>query len=661
MIEIGTRHWSIALGTALVTHVILLALIQKPWSSGAMSTGVRGIKVSLGPTGSALGSLPASAVRPTDARTVVPSKPPVELISVNAPEVRQVTASSIEAVRPLPTRAAVTVRRPLETQTVVPDEASSEPPEGVVAAISPEAVPPTTQPAVSVMMMRKPPETQTVVPASAVRPTDARTVVPSKPPVELISVNAPEVRQVTASSIEAVRPLPTRAAVTVRRPPETQTVVPDEASSEPPEGVVAAISPEAVPPTTQPAVSVMMMRRPPETQTVVPASAVRPTDARTVVPSKPPVELIFVNAPEVRQVTASSIEAVRPLPTRAAVTVRRPLETQTVVPDEASSEPPEGVVAAISPEAVPPTTQPAVSVMMMRKPPETQTVVPASAVRPTDARTVVPSKPPVELISVNAPEVRQVTASSIEAVRPLPTRAAVTVRRPLETQTVVPDEASSEPPLESEAANEPVDPHLMAAAEPTRVVPAGSIETAQTVRTIRQAQPVTAAEKLEVLDAKPEESTIVYEVLPAKEVTPPNTEPSHAKPSEEVTARQEPGSVATDNGRPAPEHVAKLAPGSATPGAAADYYTRLQAWLEQHKRYPRRARLLNKQGVVLLRFVVTRGGEVSSFAIEKSSGHSYLDEAARKMVQRALPLPKIPPELLKDRLEFLLPVQFFLQ
>ena len=252
----------------------------------------------------------------------------------------------------------------------------------------------------------------------------------------------------------------------------------------------------------------------------------------------------------------------------------------------------------------------------------------------------------------------------------LPASAA----KPTEAWTVAPDEVSSEPPVELAPANAPVDPHLIAAAEPIRVVPARSIETAPAVRTTRQAQPVTAAEKLKVADAKPEETTIVHEVLPAKEVTPPSTEPVHAKPSEEVTARQRPGAAATDTERPATEHVANRsdtlasiaagngdgAPGGA-PGAAAEYYTRLQAWLEKHKRYPRRARLRNEQGVVLLRFVVMRGGEVSSFAIEKSSGHLRLDEEAGKMIQRAQPLPKMPPEILKDRFEFLVSVQFFLQ
>jgi protein TonB len=102
-------------------------------------------------------------------------------------------------------------------------------------------------------------------------------------------------------------------------------------------------------------------------------------------------------------------------------------------------------------------------------------------------------------------------------------------------------------------------------------------------------------------------------------------------------------------------------PGGGTPGAVADYYGRLQAWLEKHKRYPRRAKLRNEQGVALLRFVVTREGEVTEFSIERSSGHSLLDDEVREMLQRAQPLPKMPSEMHESRVEFLVSVQFFLR
>lgn len=97
------------------------------------------------------------------------------------------------------------------------------------------------------------------------------------------------------------------------------------------------------------------------------------------------------------------------------------------------------------------------------------------------------------------------------------------------------------------------------------------------------------------------------------------------------------------------------------PGARADYHAMLRIWLEKHKRYPRRARLRREQGVVVLRFAVTRAGAVTDLDIEKSSGHPLLDGEARKMVRRAQPLPEMPPSMQESRTEVLVPIRFTLR
>lgn len=101
--------------------------------------------------------------------------------------------------------------------------------------------------------------------------------------------------------------------------------------------------------------------------------------------------------------------------------------------------------------------------------------------------------------------------------------------------------------------------------------------------------------------------------------------------------------------------------GGGRPGAEADYYALLQTWLEKHKRYPRRAKLRNQQGVVLLRFVVARDGKVTDFSIEQSSAHKLLDDEVRKMIERSQPMPKIPPDMNKASLELVVPVRFMLR
>ncbi|MBK1697773.1 energy transducer TonB [Rhodovibrio salinarum] len=98
--------------------------------------------------------------------------------------------------------------------------------------------------------------------------------------------------------------------------------------------------------------------------------------------------------------------------------------------------------------------------------------------------------------------------------------------------------------------------------------------------------------------------------------------------------------------------------GGGAPGDHPDYLARLKAWLERHKRYPRRARMRRMNGTVTLQFEMTRNGQVVSFKIVKSSGHEMLDEATREMIRRAEPLPPFPDDLDRDRMQLTVPVRF---
>ena len=95
-------------------------------------------------------------------------------------------------------------------------------------------------------------------------------------------------------------------------------------------------------------------------------------------------------------------------------------------------------------------------------------------------------------------------------------------------------------------------------------------------------------------------------------------------------------------------------------GTEADYASVLLAWLERHKEYPPAAQQRRQQGVVLLYIVIDRDGRVINSRIQKSSGQQLLDQAALAMLERAQPLPPIPDDMNKERLKFVVPVQFFL-
>ena len=100
---------------------------------------------------------------------------------------------------------------------------------------------------------------------------------------------------------------------------------------------------------------------------------------------------------------------------------------------------------------------------------------------------------------------------------------------------------------------------------------------------------------------------------------------------------------------------------SGAPAGVADYSSLLQAWLEKHKKYPRRAKLRHWQGTAMLRFTIDGAGNVLDYRIERSSGHAVLDEEVAAMIRRAAPLPPAPSEMQSARLEFVVPVRFLLK
>jgi protein TonB len=95
-------------------------------------------------------------------------------------------------------------------------------------------------------------------------------------------------------------------------------------------------------------------------------------------------------------------------------------------------------------------------------------------------------------------------------------------------------------------------------------------------------------------------------------------------------------------------------------GASTDYFAMLRAWLEQHKEYPRRARVRREQGTVLLRVTFVPGGDLLAYSVQRSSGHPELDRAAESMIKRAQPFPPNPSGT-NGTLEVVVPVSFLLQ
>ena len=323
---------------------------------------------------------------------------------------------------------------------------------------------------------------------------------------------------------------------------------------------------------------------------------------------------------------------------------------------------------------------------------ETRTIDPPETALPSDAPDEVkPARPHEALTEAVAFEV----AASAEVVDVAPVEAVreVEILQPITETVSVPAETGIRVP------SEPVEISTVAMIETLAEAAAPAVEISTTP--MPRATEIVTASEVQLANVPPpaqqavarsidEPSPRAPAVPPPPKARPRPPEPNHTNSKPQATAKveREPNrqtaqaleaakatearenaivpSLAGAGGNSGPLASRNTgsgdnATGGGTPGAVAGYYERLQAWLEKHKRYPRRARLRNEEGVALLRFVVTRAGEVTDFSIERSSGHPLLDEEVGEMLRRAQPLPEMPSEMYESRIELLVPVQFFLR
>ena len=141
----------------------------------------------------------------------------------------------------------------------------------------------------------------------------------------------------------------------------------------------------------------------------------------------------------------------------------------------------------------------------------------------------------------------------------------------------------------------------------------------------------------------------------------PKPKPEKPKPPRPVAQPVQPAPVAAPPApAPAPAPAAP-APSAAPSRAVPSWQGRLLSHLERHKRYPRAAQARRQEGVAQVRFTIDRDGNVLSVRLDRSSGVPSLDEETVEMVRRASPLPAPPEEMAKDRIELVVPVQFFIR
>jgi len=92
-----------------------------------------------------------------------------------------------------------------------------------------------------------------------------------------------------------------------------------------------------------------------------------------------------------------------------------------------------------------------------------------------------------------------------------------------------------------------------------------------------------------------------------------------------------------------------------------NYQALLQAWLEKHKRYPKRAMRRRIEGKGILYFRLDRNGNVLAGELRTRTGSGILDREILATLKRASPLPPVPDSVSGSALEFTIPVEFSLR
>lgn len=230
-------------------------------------------------------------------------------------------------------------------------------------------------------------------------------------------------------------------------------------------------------------------------------------------------------------------------------------------------------------------------------------------------------------------------------------------------RTVEADTPAPAEPAVAEAEPVAAEPEA-AVPEPTEVVAANAAPAppvTQVEAVAPEPEPEAAPEPNEAREPeRPPEVTAEPQTAEAATTEPVET--AEAMPERETVAAGEAGSGGEGGTRDRRDQGSgdHSAAGGAA-GVQADYIAALRAWLERHKEYPRRARMRRQEGIAVLHFVIDRSGEVLAYEIRESSGHSALDREVEAMVQRASPLPAMPDDMSRERLELVVPVRFSLR
>lgn len=333
---------------------------------------------------------------------------------------------------------------------------------------------------------------------------------------------------------------------------------------------------------------------------------------------------------------------------------------------------PDGSLARVLPPAIPPPSAPAGPVRRYAVPGLIASALHAGALAPF----LWPSDPAPAPLAVDAVEIAPVpeamaperasatgATEAIDAAPPEPPEVPQVPPDPAE-ETPLPETLRSEALLAPMEAALPSDVDVDAAAVPD---PVGATPPPEPVAKAPTPEPVAAAPPEEEALIPPAEAirpdppaervaAVPSLPLPPPDVARPAPIRPPPRPPSRAPARSAPAEAPSVSAAAAP-----AAPAPVVRRPPPSYIDTLLAALDRHKEYPAEARWRRAEGVAVLRFAMRRDGTVVAWRIVQTSGHGDLDAAVVRMIQRASPLPPLPPELAGDPVELVVPVRFALR
>jgi protein TonB len=164
---------------------------------------------------------------------------------------------------------------------------------------------------------------------------------------------------------------------------------------------------------------------------------------------------------------------------------------------------------------------------------------------------------------------------------------------------------------------------------------------------------------------RPRRRQRTLEPVEAEQVDVP-AEPDLPPPEQQTAEAQV--AQAPDNHQPTIDTPSVPAAAQGAPVSAAeaargfmtekDYLELVKMRIESRKTYPTAARERGRQGSVVLRFSIDGQGRMQGLTVQKSSGVSSLDRAAREAVQQASPFPRAPSGMFDFPLQLQIALSF---